>query len=176
MHLTGNWHARRLPSELVSRHRTYASGLPDGVSSSRKILVVDDETSVLSALERLLTLERYDVVTAATAQEGLQRFQDHQFALALLDLNLPDQNGWELFQQIDSLAPSVPVVIITAQPDQHLHPLAKEVDGLMEKPLNLPGLLQTIESLIASSQPGPNGGNGARQDQVCNTTIVTDTE
>ena len=143
--------AKALHNNMTPRANHTNSTIP----MPHKILIVDDEAAILLALERLLTLENYQVLTAATAQEALQRVNDHQIALALVDLNLPDTTGWDVCRQIETLSPATRVMIITAQPDQHLHPLANAIDGLMEKPLDLPTLLRTIHTLISNPTAGP---------------------
>ena len=71
---------------------------------------------------------------------------------ALLDVNLQDENGWDLAQQLLAAHPTLPIVMITAQPDQSSHPLAAAVSAVMEKPLDLPRLLHTIASLTVQVQ------------------------
>ena len=76
-----------------------------------------------------------------------------RFDLVLLDLSMPEKNGWDTFEALTRNDPLLAVIIITARP--HQKPLA-EVAGafaLLEKPLDFPELLQTVtESFTASSK------------------------
>ena len=68
--------------------------------------------------------------------------------LVLLDLNLPVQDGWDLFEKLTSNNPLLPVIVITARPNQVFPALASGVGALMEKPLDLPKLLNIIRQLL----------------------------
>ena len=65
---------------------------------------------------------------------------------------MPGPNGWQTFQRISVDVPSVPVIIITARPNQLFAALAAGAGALMEKPLDLPKLLQTIRDLISEPE------------------------
>ena len=115
----------------------------------KKILLVDDDPGVRRMLVRVLEEEAYLVVPAVTGREALQRLAAKDIDLVLLDLNLPLENGWETFQQMNSDNPYLPVIIITARSNQLFPALASGVGALMEKPLDLAKLLRTIEQLLA---------------------------
>jgi CheY-like chemotaxis protein len=73
--------------------------------------------------------------------------------LVLLDLNMPDKDGWEAWDLMTALHPMVPVIVITARPHQYDQAMQMGIDALMEKPLDLPVLLQVIEKLLAEPDP-----------------------
>ena len=116
------------------------------------ILVVDDDPAVRYMLCRLLDEENYKVITAASGPEALQTATHSDPQLVLLDLNLPGKNGWDTFEQMTKEIPLTPVIIITARPNQLFPALASGVGALMEKPLDLPRLLHTIEELLAEPE------------------------
>ena len=68
--------------------------------------------------------------------------------LVLLDITMPDRDGWDVYDLINSTHPLVPVIVITAKPDQFRQASELGVDALMEKPLDLPLLLRTIETYL----------------------------
>jgi len=70
----------------------------------------------------------------------------------LLDLNMPEGDGWEVFELMNNSRPLVPVIIITARPHQYNHAADLGVDAIMEKPLDLPSLLKTIAAFVAESE------------------------
>jgi len=115
----------------------------------QRILLVDDEPGVRRMLLRVLEEEGYAVVPAANGVEALELAASRAPDLALLDLNLPLQNGWDTFERLTTEHPLLPVIIITARPNQLFPALAAGAGALMEKPLDLPKLLRTISDLLA---------------------------
>jgi two-component system response regulator MprA len=116
---------------------------------NKRILVADDDASVRETLGRVLELERYDVVLAGTGREAIAKLRSAVPDLVLLDLNMPDQNGWQAFAAMSSAAPGVPVFIITAVPHQARRAAQLGAAALMEKPLDLPRLLEIVGDLLA---------------------------
>ena len=114
-----------------------------------KILLVDDDPAVRRMLSRLLSEEHYSVLTAINGMEALELAKNTRIDLVLLDLNLPVKNGWDTFEGLTRENPFLPIVIITARSNQIFPSLAAGVGALMEKPLDLPTLLQTIRELLA---------------------------
>jgi DNA-binding response OmpR family regulator len=118
----------------------------------KKILLADDDASVREMLGRVLESEHYDVVYARTGRETAAKFIDDLPDLVLLDLTMPNRDGWDAFDLMSQTHPMVPVIVITARPQQYQHALDLGIDALMEKPLNLPLLLATIARLLAESE------------------------
>jgi two-component system response regulator AtoC len=80
-----------------------------------KILVVDDEPILRDSLEVALGTAGYEVITARTGEEGLERFQQESPDLVLLDHWLPGINGDEVLHRIKEQDPEIPIIIMTAQ-------------------------------------------------------------
>jgi two-component system response regulator MprA len=126
-----------------------------------RILLVDDDPGVRRMLLRVLEEEDYAVVPAADGLEALESAASSAPDLVLLDLSLPFQNGWDTFKRLTTDNSSLPVIIITARPNQLFPALAAGAGALMEKPLDLPKLLRTIRELLAepaASQMARMGG------------------
>jgi CheY-like chemotaxis protein len=113
-----------------------------------KILLVDDDPAIRQILVRLLTEEDYLVLSAANGVEALVLNSSAKFDLVLLDLNMPLKDGWETFEQLSSKNPLLPIILITARPNQFFPALAAGVGALMEKPLDFTRLFQTIHELL----------------------------
>lgn len=118
----------------------------------KKILLADDDASIRQTLGQVLTAEHYEVLFAATGREAAAKFIACLPDLVLLDLNMPDRDGWDAFDLMYQTHPSVPVIIITAKSGQFRHAADLGVDALMEKPLDIPLLLETIRSYLAESE------------------------
>ncbi len=112
------------------------------------ILLVDDEPAIRQMLSRLMAGEGYTVVQAINGAEALELASHLDFDLVLLDLSMPGVDGWDIFEQITSKKPLLPVIIITARPNQRFTALAAGVGALMEKPLDLQKLMLTIRQLL----------------------------
>jgi len=78
------------------------------------VLVIDDEESVRYSFSRVFSGEEVTVLTAATASAGLTMARDHDPDVVVLDLQLPDRSGLDLFAEIRAESPKLPVIFITA--------------------------------------------------------------
>jgi DNA-binding response OmpR family regulator len=121
----------------------------------RRVLIIDDDAAVREALGRVLTEAGYEVSAAADGEEGARLFGPEEVDLVLLDLNLPGQGGWEVFERLTARYPFVPIIIITGMTDQYRTALAAGVGALMEKPLEPAALLQTMAELLAQPKEAP---------------------
>lgn len=119
--------------------------------SKKRILLADDSPQIRECLGKLLRRAGYEVAFAAHGRHVLDLALNEDVDLLLLDLNMPQMNGWDTLEHLATLKPSLPVVIITAQPNQREWSSAAGAHALMEKPLDLPQLLKTIEELLLRS-------------------------
>lgn len=117
-----------------------------------KILVADDDESVRKMVARVLELGGYGVMLAGTGDEAVAKYRSARPDLVLLDLKVPGREGWAVFEEISRINALAPAIIITSWPNQYEHAVRRGVDALMEKPLDLPLLLQTIQGLLAESE------------------------
>jgi len=116
---------------------------------AKRILVADDDNAVRTALCDMLQEEGYAVDQARDGTQAVSRVLMSPPDLVLLDLNMPRLDGWQAFCQFDHLAPLLPVIVITARPNQYPQAVSLGVDAFMEKPLSIPNLLQAIRELIS---------------------------
>lgn len=79
-----------------------------------RILVIDDEEKMCWALDRALSQEGYQVVTATRGLEGINLAQKTEPSMVILDLKMPDMDGIAVLKKIKSINPSIPVIMITA--------------------------------------------------------------
>jgi DNA-binding response OmpR family regulator len=121
----------------------------------KKILVVDDEEDILHFLELVLGEKGYQVVTASGGHEALTRAQIERPDLVLLDIMMPQMDGWEVLKllRVDAATADIPVAMLSARTE------AKDrVQGLQEgaidyicKPFSLQELVDKIEAALALS-------------------------
>lgn len=125
------------------------------------MLVVEDEPNELKALLIGLELEGFRVVGAASGSEAIARLGASQYAIALVDLMLPETNGIQLAREIKLKHPEVATILMSAY---HLSPvqLARAdtgAVGFVPKPFRFDELVQFIRAKVdpRQSQPGPIG-------------------
>jgi len=111
-------------------------------------MVLDDDEPIRQSLLKLLQTEGYDVVLAADGLEALGELDRRPVDLLLLDLKLPTRSGWDVFEEVSSANPLLPVIVITGKDKQSAMAMAAGVGALMEKPLDVSLLLMTIAELL----------------------------
>jgi DNA-binding response OmpR family regulator len=79
-----------------------------------KVLVVDDDAHILRLYKEELEEEGYDVVTASTGKEALERFEQEEPDLVTLDILMPDIDGISLLRRMKELRPRMPIIMSTA--------------------------------------------------------------
>ena len=118
----------------------------------KTILIADDDAAIRESLAAVLRAEDFTVRLAENGRIAVREFLDGPPDLILLDLNMPDTDGWQAFEVMARLVPDVPVVVITARPDQSRRAAEIGIDMLLEKPLDIPVLLETIRHLLAAPE------------------------
>src|SRR5438094_8249088 len=116
---------------------------------TKRILLVDDERSIRESLSKILRAEIYEVVLAENGQEAIEKHGAERIDLLLLDLNMPVINGRFILDWLAAVNPLLPFIIITGRSNQHALADRAGADALMEKPLDVPLLLQTIRELLS---------------------------
>jgi two-component system, OmpR family, copper resistance phosphate regulon response regulator CusR len=120
-----------------------------------RILVVEDERKLARALASALEAEHYDVVVAATGEEGFYQANAAIFDLVVLDLMLPGRGGLEILQALRNRHIQTPVLILTARDgiDDRVRGLDVGADDYMVKPFALPELLARVRALLRRGRP-----------------------
>jgi two-component system phosphate regulon sensor histidine kinase PhoR len=137
----------------ASGTRDLAAPAPDLVAPAR-ILVVDDEYGVRSAVRQILELEGYEVEDAGTGEEALALLAMHDYDIALLDYRLPDTDGLALHKQIAASGRQIMTCMITAYADIDLACAAtfQGIDFFLPKPFMPEDMLSVIETLAKRKQ------------------------
>jgi DNA-binding response OmpR family regulator len=117
----------------------------------KRILLADDDSGVRDSLAAALRSDGYLVFPAKDGQEALKVVSTTVIDLVLLDLNMPVKNGWDTFERLTAENPLLPIIIITARSNQQFTALSAGVGALLEKPLDIPTLLKTVNALLAES-------------------------
>lgn len=103
----------------------------------KHILVIDDDESVLETMARILELEGYDVDTAKTGKEAVEKSNAKFYNLALIDIRLPDMEGTQLLTTMRETVPKMVKIIVTGYPsmDNAVEAVNRNADGYVIKPV-----------------------------------------
>src|SRR6267142_1065741 len=115
------------------------------------VLIIDDEAEIRESLQTLLEMEGYDVETAATGQQGLNRIGQRPFDLILLDLALPDRNGMDILADAHAQDPGLSVIMITAYGtvENAVKAMQSGAANFIQKPWDNEKLLADVRAAVA---------------------------
>jgi len=114
------------------------------------LLIVDDEPNVLYSLEKGLRQEALHVLTSATARSGIDAVREHHPDAVLLDVQLPDMSGIDALEEMRSLEPKLPVVMMTAHgtAETAIEAMKRGAFDYVLKPWKLAELKQIVDSAL----------------------------
>jgi DNA-binding response OmpR family regulator len=121
-------------------------------SQAPRILLVDDEQAVQTLLTYPLRKDGYDVVPAATGQEALERFRDGEFDLVVLDVMLPQVDGFEVCRALRARS-AVPIIMLTAKAEEFDKVLGLELgaDDYITKPFSMREFRSRVKAVLRRS-------------------------
>lgn len=131
---------------------------PNGHTDNMRVLVIEDDTQVRTALSRALKFEGYDVETAGDGAEGLERVLTAAPDAIILDVMMPHVDGLEATRRLRARGDTTPILMLTAR-----HEVSDRVAGLdagaddyLVKPFALEELLARLRALLRRSEPETN--------------------
>src|SRR3954462_1423566 len=124
------------------------------MSNKPSILLVEDEENLHEALKLNLELEHYEITSAYTGSEALQKIQSEYFDLIILDVMLPDVDGISVTETVRVQNNQVPILILSAKDtsSDRVLGLKKGADDYLTKPFNLEELLLRVQKLIEKNK------------------------
>ncbi|TVQ05375.1 MAG: response regulator [Leptolyngbya sp. DLM2.Bin27] len=128
--------------------------------SDFRILVVDDIDDNLFLMQTVLETAGYEVDTAESGQSALAKVGDSPPDLILMDVMMPEMNGYEVTRQIrqNPNLPFMPILMVTAYDAiNNSRSLALGVNNFVRKPIEFEQLLIKVAALLKDKQPGFNG-------------------
>ena len=137
---------------MVSSKRTQSS--ENGkVQRKARVLIVEDDPSIVFGIERNLIFEGFEVVVATSGAEGLEKALDPKVDLIILDIMLPEMNGYEICQTIRKHGLKTPVIFLSAKVQEidKVNGLELGGDDYMTKPTHPAELASRMKALLALS-------------------------
>jgi two-component system, OmpR family, response regulator VicR len=121
------------------------------------ILCIEDEQEMIDLIRLILSRRGFDVRGANSGEEGLEIIQKEHPALVLLDLMMPDMDGWEVYQQMkaDEATKNIPVIVVTAKAqsiDKVLGLHIAKVDDYIAKPFSPQELLNSVDNVLGNKK------------------------
>lgn len=119
------------------------------------VLIVDDDPDILTALHDLLEHDGFSVTAVSTCRDALTQVRTTNFSAVLLDIGLPDGDGLAVLETIQALAPSLPVIVLTAFTalDYRAKSLSRGAFSYLTKPYNRDELRAVVRRAVDLSHP-----------------------
>jgi DNA-binding response OmpR family regulator len=128
------------------------TGLPShlGAPGRRRILIIEDEPDLVRGLRDALEFEGFEILSAGEGREGVKTLRERGADLVLLDLMLPDANGFSVCEEIRVTHPLLPVIMLTArsQETDKIRGLAVGADDYVTKPFSIGELVARINAIF----------------------------
>src|SRR6185295_18793413 len=120
----------------------------------RRVLIVEDEPDLVRGLRDALEFEGFETVTSGLGREGVRLTRERSPDLVLLDLMLPDMNGFAVCEEIRAANPVIPVIMLTArsQESDKIRGLEVGADDYVTKPFSLGELVARINAIFRRLQ------------------------
>jgi DNA-binding response OmpR family regulator len=137
--------------------RRASNGVVQDQHAPPLVLVIDDEPGIVDFIEVGLRDEGYRVATAATAGAAMRALREHAPAVVILDVGLPDEDGFSLLARLRGQS-DVPVVMLTArgEVDDRIRGLELGADDYIAKPIHFAELLARVRALLRRREPRPD--------------------
>jgi len=133
----------------------------------KTVLIVDDSLTIQKLVEMALERERLNLLTASTGEAAMKSIEEHRPDLILLDIMLPDTNGYRLCQRIRGQAgrlASIPIIMLTARDSPQDESLGRHVgaSAYMTKPFSPDALRQTVRQALTQRAGDASDGDNPR--------------
>lgn len=116
------------------------------MEKKKTIIIVDDDKFILNVFSRILQKQGYNVDVVETGQETLEKMNEKEYDLALIDVNLPDINGIDLVSKLNSINPDLIKIVITGFPsiEDATSAMDQGVIAYLVKPVKSEELIELI--------------------------------
>ena len=130
--------------------------MDDEYKTPKKILLVEDEENLLEVIKMNLDMEGYEVEFAEDGKKAVKRISSERFDLIILDVMLPEIDGFEICQHIRMFDAETPILFLTAKDtsEDKVKGLKSGADDYLTKPFNLEELLLRVKVLLKHNSRG----------------------
>lgn len=121
---------------------------------SKSVLVVDDDSAISTLIRRNLEGNNLHVIEAATGLDGIRLLQENIIDLLILDLGLPDYNGWGILSllRLTEAVSRIPVIVVSVEPPDSALIRRLKPNDYVQKPFDVSELLQKIQKALSAGE------------------------
>src|SRR5262249_5657565 len=118
----------------------------------------DDDTAILDMIAQVLIEEGYEVLTANNGRTAVDLAHQQLPRLILLDLMMPEMNGWQVVDELRTSPRTrpIPILLLSARPEMALIPEAFDFTAYLEKPFYLDDLLDQVQHILTPATATPS--------------------
>ena len=118
------------------------------LTNDTRVLIIDDDKSILNILSRILAKKGFSVDTAQSGQEAMRKLAAKTYSVALIDVRLQDTNGLDLLIKIQEIAPKMRKILLTGYPsdEDRIKALERGADYYLAKPVDSEKLIEIIST------------------------------
>ena len=125
--------------------------------NTRKVVCIEDEPEMIDLFKLILTRRGFEVIGANGGRQGLELVKEIKPDLVLIDLMMPDMDGWEVYQNLKANedTQNIPVIVVTAKAqsiDRVLGLHIAKVNDYIAKPFSPTSLLESIEQVLSQAE------------------------
>ena len=118
-----------------------------------RIVIIDDESSIRSLLDRAMTAAGHEVFAAANGRAGMELVRQHDAELVITDIFMPEQEGVETIQEIRAVRPALPIIAISGGGRFEQHNLLQVAQALganaaLKKPFDIKELYEAVDAAL----------------------------
>ena len=119
---------------------------------AHRILLVDDDSNCLDAIEQILRREEYETFTIDGGRNAIEFIIGNKIDLAIVDFNMPDMDGLHVLYEIRRMRRNFPVILMTAEPSKELKLASLEAGAysFITKPIHIPSFRQIVAKALNS--------------------------
>jgi len=128
-------------------------------NENKRVVCVEDEPEMIDLIRLILGRKGFEVIGAKGGKKGLELIREEKPDLVLLDLMMPDMDGWEVYQQLKAGEDTrnIPVIVVTAKAqsiDKVLGLHIAKVEDYISKPFSPQELMDSVEQVLAKAASG----------------------
>lgn len=118
----------------------------------RRILLVEDDETIFIPFQFILESEEYQVDTATTGRQAIEKLGENEYRVVILDMKLPDMRGIDVAREIRNRTESSSIIIVTGYPNlvEGIEALDIGIEEILLKPIDAEELLRTVEEAFVS--------------------------
>ena len=120
-----------------------------------KLLIVDDESRIRTLIAKYAAFEGYAWEEAADGMEAIEKARDGSIGLVILDIMMPELDGFSAAREIRKFRPNLPIILLSARGEEYdkIHGFELDIDDYVVKPFSTPELMARVKAMLRRAKP-----------------------